>query len=109
MQRLSGPSILLRKYTLHMKWCNRQRIPALRQRYRSEAFPNPHRIHCPDLTRMAERPRDADPSISEHLAYCYPALAVQLLQNCDMCQKGASKDSPDQMLRQANGASTANP
>ena len=42
-----------------------------------EAFPNPQRIDCPsdyDLTRLAEYPRDADPSISGHIGSCSPCF-----------------------------------
>ena len=45
--------------------------------YLSEAFPNPQRIDCPpdsELTRLAERPREADPSVSQHLTSCSPCF-----------------------------------
>jgi hypothetical protein len=45
--------------------------------YLSEAFPNPQRIDCPpdsELTRLAESPREADPSVSQHLTCCSPCF-----------------------------------
>jgi hypothetical protein len=45
--------------------------------YLSEAFPNPQRIDCPpdcELTRLAERPREADPFVSPHLTCCSPCF-----------------------------------
>jgi hypothetical protein len=45
--------------------------------YLSEAFPNPQRIDCPpdsELTRLAEHPREADPSVSQHLTTCSPCF-----------------------------------
>ena len=45
--------------------------------YLSEAFPNPQRIDCPpdsELTRLAEHPREADPSVSQHLTSCSPCF-----------------------------------
>jgi len=45
--------------------------------YLSEAFPNPQRIDCPpdsELTRLAEHPREANPSVSQHLTCCSPCF-----------------------------------
>jgi len=45
--------------------------------YLSEAFPNPQRIGCPpdsELARLAEHPREADPSVSNHLTWCSPCF-----------------------------------
>jgi hypothetical protein len=45
--------------------------------YLSEAFPNPQRIDCPpdcELTRLAESPKEADPSVSQHLTCCSPCF-----------------------------------
>ncbi len=45
--------------------------------YLSEAFPNPQRLDCPpdsELTRLAEHPREANPSISQHLTCCSPCF-----------------------------------
>jgi len=45
--------------------------------YLSEAFPNPQRIDCPpdsELTRLAEHPRGARPSVSQHLTCCSPCF-----------------------------------
>ncbi len=45
--------------------------------YLSEAFPNPERIDCPpdaELTSLAEHPLEADPSVSQHLAWCSPCF-----------------------------------
>lgn len=45
--------------------------------YLSEAFPNPQRTGCPpdsELTRLAERPKEAAPSVSQHLTCCSPCF-----------------------------------
>ena len=45
--------------------------------YLSEAFPNPRRIGCPpdsDLKRLAERPKETEPSVSDHLTHCSPCF-----------------------------------
>ena len=45
--------------------------------YPSEAFPNPQRIDSPpdpELTRLAEHPRQAHSSVSQHLTCCSPCF-----------------------------------
>ena len=45
--------------------------------YLSEAFPNPQRVGCPpdaELNRLAERPRETHPSVSQHLTHCSPCF-----------------------------------
>jgi hypothetical protein len=45
--------------------------------YLSEAFPNRQRTGCPpdsELTCLAERPKEAGPSVSQHLTCCSPCF-----------------------------------
>ncbi len=54
-----------------------ERLLKFAKRYLSEAFPNPERVGCPDegaLRSMVVRPRQADPAVSEHLAFCSPCF-----------------------------------
>jgi hypothetical protein len=47
--------------------------------YLSEAFPNPQWIDCPpdcELTRLAERPREAHPFVSQHLKLLFPPALI---------------------------------
>ncbi len=53
--------------------------------YLSEAFPNPERQGCPadaELRRLAEKPREADPAVSEHISFCSPCFVryMELLE-----------------------------
>ena len=59
------------------KEINEQEFFGFAKSYLSEAFPNPQRIDCPpdsELTRLAEHPREADPSVSQHLTSCSPCF-----------------------------------
>lgn len=43
--------------------------------YLREAFPNPARTGCPadeELQKLAEDPRQADLSLTQHISFCYP-------------------------------------
>lgn len=54
-----------------------ERLLTFARRYLSEGFPNPGRVGCPDegaLRFMAVRPRQADPAVGEHLAFCSPCF-----------------------------------
>ena len=54
-----------------------ERLLTFARHYLSEAFPNPGRAGCPDeraLRSMAVRPRQADPAVGEHLAFCSPCF-----------------------------------
>jgi len=53
------------------------RLLRFAKRHLSEAFPNPQRVGCPDegsIRSMAVRPRQADPAVGEHLAFCSPCF-----------------------------------
>jgi hypothetical protein len=55
------------------KEINEEEFFGFAKSYLSEAFPNPQRIDCPpdsELTRLAEHPREANPSVSQHLNCC---------------------------------------
>ena len=59
------------------KEINEQEFFGFAKSYLSEAFPNPQRIECPpdsELTRLAELPREANPSVSQHLTCCSPCF-----------------------------------
>ena len=59
------------------KEINEQEFFGFAKSYLSEAFPNPQRIDCPpdsELTRLAEHPREANPSVSQHLTCCSPCF-----------------------------------
>ena len=59
------------------KEINEEEFFGFAKSYLSEAFPNPQRIDCrPDseLTRLAEQPREANPSVSQHLTCCSPCF-----------------------------------
>jgi len=59
------------------KEINEQEFFGFAKSYLSEAFPNPQRIDCPpdsELTRLAELPREANPSVSQHLTCCSPCF-----------------------------------
>jgi hypothetical protein len=59
------------------KEINEEEFFGFAKSYLSEAFPNPQRIDCPpdsELTRLAEHPREADPSVSQHLTCCSPCF-----------------------------------
>lgn len=54
-----------------------ERLLRFARSYLSEAFPNPTRLGCPPedaLRSMAISPRQADTSVSEHLAFCSPCF-----------------------------------
>jgi len=54
-----------------------ERLLTFAKRHLSEAFPNPKRVGCPDeskLRSMAVVPREADPALGEHLAFCSPCF-----------------------------------
>ena len=59
------------------KEINEEEFFGFAKSYLSEAFPNPQRIDCPadsELTRLAEHPKEADPSVSQHLTSCSPCF-----------------------------------
>ncbi len=59
------------------KEINEEEFFGFAKSYLSEAFPNPQRIDCPpdsELTRLAEHPREANPSVSQHLTCCSPCF-----------------------------------
>ena len=59
------------------KEINEEEFFGFAKSYLSEAFPNPQRIDCPpdsELTRLAELPREANPSVSQHLTCCSPCF-----------------------------------
>jgi hypothetical protein len=59
------------------KEINEEEFFAFAKSYLSEAFPNPDPIDCPpdsDLTCLAERPREADPFVPQHLTCCSPCF-----------------------------------
>lgn len=54
-----------------------ERLLTFARRYLLDAFPNPERVGCPDetaLRSMAVLPRQADPAVGEHLAFCSPCF-----------------------------------
>lgn len=45
--------------------------------YLSTDFPNPQRVGCPpeaQLNTLAERPRNADPAVRQHITCCSPCF-----------------------------------
>jgi hypothetical protein len=61
--------------------------------YLSEAFPNPQRVGCPpdsDLSRLAERPRESHPSVSQHLTHCSPCF-IRYMELLDELKKRKSE------------------
>jgi hypothetical protein len=59
------------------KEINEEEFFGFAKTYLSEAFPNPQRIDCPpdsELKRLAEHPKEADPSVSQHLTCCSPCF-----------------------------------
>jgi hypothetical protein len=59
------------------KEINEEEFFGFAKSYFSEAFPNPQRIDCPpdsELTRLAEHPREANSSVSQHLTCCSPCF-----------------------------------
>ena len=56
---------------------NEEEFFGFAKKYLSEAFPNPERLDCPpdsDLIGLAERPKEADPFVSQHLTCCSPCF-----------------------------------
>ena len=76
MERL--PCLLADKLDLWARKCDsEQEFLAFAKSYLSEAFPNPERIGRPshsDLMHLAEHPRGAELSITEHLSCCSPSF-----------------------------------
>lgn len=56
-----------------MSHAEEERLLRFAKGYLSNAFPNPERIGCPseyELRLMAVQPRQADPTVGEHLTFC---------------------------------------
>jgi hypothetical protein len=61
----------------NLKDINEEEFFGFAKSYLSEAFPNSQRIDCPpdgELTRLAERPTEADPFVPQHLTCCSPCF-----------------------------------
>ncbi len=74
------------------KETNEEEFFGFAKSYLSEAFPNPQRIDCPpdsELTCLAERPREVDPFVSQHLTCCSPCFNRYMELLADLKRRSA--------------------